>query len=113
MLSLSDEQIDRMARNRAKALEIRNDRRLLWLHTHAELSHVSASPDHIDPVVRTIQNIRSGASLRRRFAFGKVKPADALAAMRPVRLHPGAVQRAIDMGLNFVDESWVRPPVVP
>jgi hypothetical protein len=113
VLSLSDEQIDRMARNRARALEIRNERRLLWLHTHAELSHVSASPDNIDPVVRTIQNIRSGASLRRRFAFGKVKPADALAAMRPVLPHPGAVQRVDDMGLFFENESGVRDGSFP
>ena len=110
VLSLSDEQIDRIARNRANALKIRNEKRLLWLHTRAELSHVPSSPDsHIDPIVRTIQNVRSGATLRRRFAYGKVRPADALACtaadMRPAsKQHPDTGQGASDGGLPF--GSW-------
>ena len=87
-------------RSPANALKIRNQKRLLWLHSHAELSLVPSSPDvHIDPIIRSVQNIRSGATLRSRFAFGKVTQAAALAStaadMKPT------VQSAGDRRLPF------------
>jgi len=81
-LSLTDAQIDRIAVNRARAIEIRRTKRLDWLRAFSEVSHVPSSPDHhIDPVVRTLQSIRSGSTLRNRFVFGRTRPKDALAAM--------------------------------
>jgi len=91
-VTLTDAQIARIAANRAKALQIRQARRLDWLHTFTEVSHLVASPEqHIDPVIRAVQSIRTGATLRSRFAFGRVKPADAL-AVTAARLRPVTAQ---------------------
>jgi len=83
---LSEAQIDRIASNRRKAHAIRHQKRLLWLQTYTEVRHLVASPDrHFDPVVRAIQTIRSGATLRTRFAFGRILPVDAIASIAAQR----------------------------
>jgi len=81
-LSLTDAQIDRIAENRRRAVEIRRTKRLDWLRNFSEVSHVASSPDHhIDPVVRPLLSIRSGATLRNRFVFGRTRPKDARTAV--------------------------------
>jgi len=69
-LNLTDAQIDRIAENRRKALNIRRQRRLDWLHSYSHVSHVTASPDRVEPVVRVAPCIRTGATVRSRFYFG-------------------------------------------
>ena len=79
---LTDAQIDRIAANRANALRIRHERRLHWLQTFTDVTHAPSTPDqHIDPVVRPVQRLRTGATIRSRFAFGSVKPQDAIATV--------------------------------
>jgi len=106
--TLSDEQIDRIAQNRRKAQTIRHNKRLLWLQNFTEVSHICASPDHIDPVVRTVPNIRAGCTRRSRFCFGRTKPSDAIAAMASHMAHmvqgsrpriESSVQGAGDIGV--------------
>jgi len=83
---LSEAQIDRIASNRRKAHAIRHQKRLLWLQTYTEVKHLVASPDrHFDPMVRAIQTIRSGATLRTRFAFGRILPVEAIASIAAQR----------------------------
>ena len=69
-LQLTDAQIDRIARNRLRAQEIRRQKRLDWLHTFAQVTHISASPDRVEQLVRPAPRISSGATVRTRFFFG-------------------------------------------
>jgi len=79
---LTDAQIDRIATNRARALKVRHERRLHWLQTYTDVTHVSRSPmHHIDPIVRPAVILRTGATIRSRFAFGGIKPKDAIATV--------------------------------
>jgi len=84
-LRLTDTQIDRIAENRRRAIEIRRQRRLDWLHTFAQVSHVSASPDTVEQTVRpAVPCIRTGATVRTRFFFGgrpKAPPRSELASL--------------------------------
>jgi len=81
-LNLTDAQIDRIAENRRKALEIRRNRRLDWLHTFSRVSHVSASPENVEQTIRSVPRVRTGATVRSRFVFGgKPKPSAPLRDM--------------------------------
>ena len=81
---LTDAQIERIAANRSRALSIRHQRRLHWLQTFTDVTHVPGTPDkHIEPVVRPVQTVRTGSVLRTRFAFGGVKPKSAIASVAP------------------------------
>jgi len=74
-LSLTDAQIDRIAENRRRALQIRHQKRLDWLQNFSRVSHVSASPENIEQIVRRAPQVRTGATMRTRFFFGgKPKP---------------------------------------
>jgi len=79
---LTDAQIDRIATNRARALRVRHERRLHWLQTFTDVTHVPRSPmHHIDPIARPAAILRTGATIRSRFAFGGIKPKDAIATV--------------------------------
>jgi len=88
---LTEEQQNRIAANRNRALEIRREKRLQWLHNFSTVSHVAASPDQIEQIVRPFSvqhSVRTGSTLRNRFAFGRVKQAAAVAATAATRAFP-------------------------
>jgi len=100
-LNLTDAQIDRIAENRRRALEIRRRRRLDWLHTFSRVSHVSASPENVEQTIRSIPRVRTGATVRSRFVFGgKPKSSDASRDMVTLH-HPPSTDLASSSHLTF------------
>jgi len=104
-LNLTDAQIDRIAENRRRALEIRRKRRLDWLHTFSRVSHVSASPENVEQTIRSIPRVRTGATVRSRFVFGG-KPKSSAPSMDLVTLHrPSSTDIASSSHLTFAPKE--------